>query len=191
MGASLSKAIFTDEALKQIEAPTESHIVDLYEQARDRTPINRSLYVDVKSYLVDNCLVKMDRMSMAVSLEARVPLLDKELVEMAFQIPDHLKVAGNRTKVLLKKVAARHVPQECVYRPKEGFSIPIKNWLKDELKPMMENLLNRRTIESQGVFRPDTVDRLMREHLSGSANHSHVLWSLMVFEAWRKRWLEA
>ena len=128
---------------------------------------------------------------MAVSLEARVPLLDKELVELAFQIPDHLKVSGNKTKVLLKKVASRHVPASCIYRPKEGFSIPIKNWLKTDLKPMMERLLDKQTISAEGIFRPDTVSRLMREHLSDSANHSHMLWALMMFQAWKKRWLEA
>ncbi len=190
-GKELRNGLLTPEAIKHIEAPPETHILELYKLAGDRTPVNRSLYVDVKSYLVDNCLVKMDRMSMAVSLEARVPLLDKELVELAFQIPDDLKVAGNQTKVLLKRVAARHVPKHCVYRPKQGFSIPIKNWLKKELRPMMENLLDRRTIEAAGLFRPDAVSGLLREHLSGAANHSHVLWSLMVFEAWRKRWLEA
>ncbi len=189
-GKKLRNGLFTPEAIKHIAAP-ETHILELYKIAGDRTPVNRSLYVDVKSYLVDNCLVKTDRMSMAVSLEARVPLLDKELVELAFQIPDDLKVAGNQTKILLKRVAARHVPKHCVYRPKQGFSIPIKNWLKKELRPMMETLLDRRTIEAAGVFRPDAVSGLVREHLSGTANHSHVLWSLMVFEAWRKKWLEA
>ncbi|MGH7544420.1 MAG: asparagine synthase-related protein, partial [Gemmatimonadota bacterium] len=138
--------------------------------------------------LVDNCLVKVDRMSMACSLEARVPLLDHRLVELAFQVPPDLKVRGGRTKILLKRVAARHVPPECVYRPKEGFSIPLKHWLKDGLRPLMEDLLSPARVGAGGLFESVEVDRLKREHLEGRANHSHLLWSLMVFEMWRRRW---
>ena len=127
-------------------------------------------------------------MSMACSLEARVPFLDHELVEIAFRVPPTLKVNQGKTKVLLKKVAARHVPRECVYRAKEGFSIPIKNWLIGELRPLMEDLLDARTMAKQGIIRVDTVERMKREHLSGRANHSHVLWALMVFQDWKRRW---
>jgi asparagine synthase (glutamine-hydrolysing) len=129
-------------------------------------------------------------MSMAVSLESRVPLLDKELVELAFRIPGNLKVANGKTKVLLKRIAARHVPRECVYRPKEGFSIPIKNWLKSRLRSLMEELLNLKDIRQEGLFNSYSIEKLKQEHLSGAANHSHILWSLMVFQAWRRRWLE-
>jgi asparagine synthase (glutamine-hydrolysing) len=129
-------------------------------------------------------------MSMAVSLETRVPLLDKELVELAFRIPGNLKVANGKTKILLKRVASRHVPRECVYRPKEGFSIPIKNWLKSRLRSLMEELLNSEGIKQEGLFQSTTIEKLKKEHLSGVANHSHILWSLMVFQAWRRRWLE-
>jgi asparagine synthase (glutamine-hydrolysing) len=170
---------------------TDAHIISLYERAKNLSPIGQSLYVDVKSYLVDNILTKVDRMSMAVSLESRVPLLDKELAELAFQIPDHLKVSGGQTKVLLKRVAARHVPHSCVYRRKEGFSIPIKHWLGTQFRPIMEELLHKSRIESAGIFNWSTVVRLKKEHLAGTANHSHTLWSLIVFEAWRRRWLEA
>jgi asparagine synthase (glutamine-hydrolysing) len=182
--------IFTEEAYSQLVTPAGAHIIDLFQRSGNRTPLNKSLYVDFKSYLVDNCLVKVDRMSMATSLEVRVPFLDKELVELAFQMPDELKVKNGQTKVLLKRVASRHVPRECVYRQKEGFSIPIKSWLNNKLKPLMENLLDQREIRSQGLFEPAAVERLKQEHLVGVANHSHVLWSLMVFQAWKKRWLE-
>ena len=117
----LRSRLFTHDAQKEISTPAEAHIVQLFEEAGQRTPLNRSLYVDVRSYLCDNILAKVDRMSMAVSLETRVPLLDRELVELAFQIPDSLKVHRGRSKILLKKVAARHVPASCVYRRKEGF----------------------------------------------------------------------
>ena len=149
------------------------------------------MYVDVKSYLPDDILVKVDRMSMAVSLESRVPYLDPDLVELAFQIPDRLKVAEGKTKVLLKKVAARHVPAECIYRPKEGFSIPIKNWLCNEFRPLMEELLSDQAIRDQGIFQVNTIKRLKQEHLAGTANHSHILWSLIVFQSWSKKWLHS
>ena len=91
-------------------------------------------------------------------------------------------------KILLKRVAARHVPEDCIYRPKEGFSIPIKAWLRSELRPLMEELLPAGRIAEEGIFRGAAVDRLKREHLAGRANHSHVLWGLMVFQDWRRRW---
>ena len=190
-GEAVRETLFTPDARRSLTTPAAAHITDLFRRAGDRDPLNRSLYVDLKSYLSDNILVKVDRMSMATSLEARVPYLDTELVELAFRIPGSLKLHSGRTKRLLKRVAARHVPLECVYRPKEGFSIPIKNWLLTEFRPMLEDLLDEKTLESQGVFQAGEVSRMKREHLKGAANHSHVLWSLMVFQSWRRLWLEA
>ena len=190
-GEVLRGELFTDDALAQLATPSAAHILELFRRAGGRDPLNQSLYVDLKSYLCDNCLVKVDRMSMAVSLEARVPYLDKEVVELAFRIPGHLKVATGQTKVLLKRVAVRHVPTECIYRPKEGFSIPVKNWLKSELFYLMHELLDAENIKREGLFRPSTIDRLKQEHLTGMSNHSHILWSLMVFQAWHKHWLNS
>ncbi|MFO7963729.1 MAG: asparagine synthase (glutamine-hydrolyzing) [Desulfobacterales bacterium] len=190
-GEAIRHVLFTPEALAKIETPAGHHILDLFKRAGNRDPLNKSLYVDVKSYLVDNCLVKTDRMSMAVSLEARVPFLDTEMVALAFNIPGRLKVAGGESKKLLKRVAAAHVPKECVYRPKEGFSIPMKNWLGTRFLPLMNNLLDKNDLKSQGLFEPAAVEQLKKEHLAGIANHSHILWSLMVFQDWRRRWLEA
>lgn len=190
LGEAMRERLFTADARRELNTPAGEHIIDLFRRAGSRQPLNRSLYVDVKSYLVDNCLVKTDRMSMAVSLEARVPLLDKELVELAFQVPDRFKVDKGQTKVMLKRVAAHHVPTDCVYRPKEGFSIPIKNWLGMELKPLMEALLDPKKIASEGVFQATAIEEMKQQHLAGIANHSHVLWSIMVFQAWRRRWLE-
>jgi asparagine synthase (glutamine-hydrolysing) len=188
-GEAVRRQLFTPEALGQIHQPAGHHITQLIRAAGDRDPINTSLYVDLKSYLCENCLLKVDRMSMANSLEARVPYLDKEMVELAFQVPGRLKVNNGQTKVLLKKVAARHIPHECIYRPKEGFSIPIKNWLGGQLRPLMEDLLSPAAIRRDGVFEAAAVERLKIEHLNGAANHSHVLWSLMVFQSWRQLWL--
>jgi asparagine synthase (glutamine-hydrolysing) len=188
VGEALRAQLFTPAARADMPMPVGYHVNKLAKRAAHRDEVDRSLYVDVKSYLVDNCLVKMDRMSMATSLEARVPLLDKELIELAFRVPSRLKVAAGKTKRLLKRVACRHVPRECIYRPKEGFSIPIKNWLRSEFRPLMEELLAPRRLASEGLFDVAAVTRLKEEHLAKKANHSHVLWSLMVFQDWRKRW---
>jgi asparagine synthase (glutamine-hydrolysing) len=186
----LARALFTPDAWARVHTPLDAHVRRLFAEAGDRDWLNRCLYVDLNSYLCDNCLAKVDRMSMAVSLESRVPLLDKEMVELAFRMPGALKLRGGETKALLRRVAARHVPPECVYRPKEGFSIPIKRWLLTTLKPLMVELLAEPRLRAEGLFRPETVSRLMAEHLAERANHSHVLWTLMVFQAWRGAWLE-
>jgi len=187
----LRAQLFTPDALQQMTRPAGSHIKQLFDRAGPRSTLARSLYVDIKSYLSDNCLVKVDRMSMANSLESRVPMLDRELVELAFQVPDNLKLKRGETKILLKQIAARQIPRECVYRQKEGFSIPIKHWLGTQFRPHLEDLLDGTKLETEGLFNVNTVNNLKREHLAGRANHSHVLWSLMVFQAWRRRWLEA
>jgi asparagine synthase (glutamine-hydrolysing) len=180
--------LFTSAARSALVTPVGAHILELQAQAGERDERTRALYVDFRSYLVDNCLAKVDRMSMACSIEARVPLLDREVVEFAFQVPPELKYNRRQTKILLKQVAARHVPSECVYRPKEGFSIPIKNWLKHEFRGLAEHYLSPGRLEKEGLFMPAVVQRMWGEHLSNRANHSHLLWSLLVFEQWRERW---
>jgi asparagine synthase (glutamine-hydrolysing) len=147
--------------------------------------------VDVCTYLPDDILAKVDRMSMAVSLESRVPFLDKEMVELAFQVPDSLKIRGGETKWLLKRIAERHVPRSAVYRPKEGFSVPLKHWISGAYRGLMNDLLAESRIRQEGLFRWEQVARLRDEHLSGRRNHSHQLWALMMFQAWQDRWLRA
>ncbi len=181
--------LFPPDVRAALTRPADAHIRGLFARAGERDPLARSLYVDLKSYLCDDILTKVDRMSMAVSLEARVPYLDLDLVALAFQVPSELKLRGHRTKAILKAVAARHVPADCVYRPKEGFSIPIKQWLKTRLRPLMEDLLSGARLRQRGLFDPACVERLKRQHLAGTHNHSHTLWSLMVFEAWADQWL--
>jgi asparagine synthase (glutamine-hydrolysing) len=190
LGDAARDALLTPDARRQVETPTGGHIVDLFERAGTRQPLNRSLYVDLKSYLVDNVLVKVDRMSMAASLESRVPYLDRELVELAFLVPESEKLQRGRTKAILKRVAERHLPAECVHRPKEGFSIPMKNWLDSDFRPLMEDYLDASQLRREGLFDPAEVSRLKSEHLAGRANHSHVIWGMMVFQAWRRMWLK-
>jgi asparagine synthase (glutamine-hydrolysing) len=180
--------LFTRDAAAEMKTPVGEHIIGLSEHTSGLTDLQRMQYIDLKSYLSDNCLTKVDRMSMACSIEVRVPLLDHELVEDAFLLPDKYKVRRGKTKVLLKRIAARHVPADCVYRPKEGFSIPVKLWLKTAFREQMEDLLSPKKIAGENLFQPAEVERLKRAHLDGSSDHSHILWSLMVFQDWRERW---
>ncbi|MDZ7260648.1 MAG: asparagine synthase (glutamine-hydrolyzing) [candidate division KSB1 bacterium] len=152
-------------------------------------PLNRQMYVDIKTYLVDDILVKVDRMSMATSLEARVPFLDYRFVEFAANIPSRLKLQGKQTKYILKRAMSQILPREILTRGKEGFSIPIKNWLKNELKPMMMDILSPSKIAEQGFFNLDYVEKLKDEHLRGVENHSHRLWALMMFGYWYEKYM--
>lgn len=188
MGEAMRRTLFTQEAQVELLTPVQEHIADLHDRARDRDACDRALYTDVKSYLVDNCLVKVDRMSMACSLEVRVPFLDERLVDLAFAMPSNLKVRRGRTKVLLKHVACRYIPPECVHRRKEGFSIPMKHWLREAFRPVLEEYLDPRKLAGEGLFNVDVVQRLKTEHISNRANHSHLLWALLVFQDWRRRW---
>jgi asparagine synthase (glutamine-hydrolysing) len=184
----LRARLFTEDARRALVTPVGAHVLALKERAKDRDRRDQALYVDFSSYLVDNCLAKVDRMSMACSIEARVPLLDRELVELAFRVPPALKYDRRHSKILLKRIAARRLPHDCVYRPKEGFSIPIKNWLREDFRGLVEHHLDSARLRAQGLFEPAVVERLWREHLANRANHSHILWSLLVFQQWRERW---
>ncbi|HZA98419.1 MAG TPA: asparagine synthase (glutamine-hydrolyzing) [Gemmatimonadales bacterium] len=188
VGERLRQELFTPEALAAMPTTVGDHVLRLADEAGQRGEVDRALYVDLRSYLADNCLVKVDRMAMACSLEVRVPLLDPELVVLAFRLPERFKVAGRQTKVLLKQLAARQVPAECVYRRKQGFSVPMKHWLNQEFRALLNELLAPDRLRREGIFRVDTVERLKREHARQEQNHSHVLWALMVFQDWRVRW---
>ena len=159
-------------------------------QARDADLLTQQQYVDIKTYLVDNILVKVDRMSMAASLEARVPLLDHRIVEFAMNLPSHLKMDGNNTKVILRRIMEKRIPAEVLNKPKEGFSIPLKHWLRKELNPLMNDLLHADVVKNRGYFDPVTVSNWVSEHETKKANHSHRLWALMVFELWHRQVLE-
>jgi asparagine synthase (glutamine-hydrolysing) len=144
--------------------------------------LQRRLFADVTGYLADDILVKVDRMSMAVSLEARVPFLDHEVVEYAFAIPAAWKLDGGTTKKVLRDAFADLLPEKILGRGKEGFSIPMKNWLRGPLRPLLHDLLDERRIRGRGWFEPAETARLIDEHLRGRANHAHRLWCLMNLE---------
>ncbi|MEX2531243.1 MAG: asparagine synthase (glutamine-hydrolyzing) [Gemmatimonadota bacterium] len=144
--------------------------------------LQRQLYADVTGYLPDDILVKVDRMSMAVSLEARVPFLDHEFVEYAMSIPAEWKLDGTESKRILRSAFRDLLPPQILERGKEGFSMPMKNWIREPLRPMMLELLSPERIGERGWFSHDRIGTLIREHLDGRRNHAHVLWCLMNLE---------
>lgn len=147
------------------------------------------LYGDVMSYLLDDILVKVDRTSMANSLEARAPLLDQKLAEFAARLPERLKLRGSTGKYLLKRVAARHLPESCIAKRKQGFAIPLARWLRADLRELMLDTIHSESFRERDVFDVDAVRRIAGEHVRGRGNHAELLWSVLVFELWAQRFL--
>ena len=134
--------------------------------------------------------MKVDRASMACSLEVRAPFLDVELVEFLGRVPPRLKLRRFDTKHLLKRAMAGSLPSGIAGRAKKGFGIPIAAWFKSELRDALQDELSPSRLRAQGIFDPTEVDRLLSEHLSGRRDHRKQLWTLFVFQLWHRRWLE-
>ncbi len=167
-------------------------VASQYEEAFKETKgwpiLSRLMRVDQKTYLPDAMLTKVDRASMAVGLEVRVPLLDHRVVEFTSSLPDHLKYRKGRGKYLLRKLLSRYVPETLFERPKMGFGVPIERWFRGELKEMLSDYLSVDRLKKEGIFDPDLVDAQRKEHLSGRTNHCYRLWALLCWELWRERW---
>jgi asparagine synthase (glutamine-hydrolysing) len=161
-----------------------------YRACPSADPLDRALYVDVKTSLVDDILTKVDRMSMAVSLEAREPLLDHRLLEFAATVPSALKIKSGRRKYLLRRLLENRVPKAIVDRPKQGFAAPIAEWLRGPLRPTVDALLLDGRLRDRGLFDPPVVRRLWREHREGAQNHRHRLWSLVMLELWFRQFMD-
>jgi len=148
------------------------------------------LYLDFRLYLEDNLLVKIDRASMACSLELRTPFLDHRLVEFAAALPASMKVPRFQMKYILKKAVEAWLPRQIVYRQKRGFSVPIAGMMRNSLRPLLDETLGEEKLKRHGIFDPAFVRRLLEEHWSGRVDHRKALWSLLCFQLWFDRWGE-
>ena len=163
---------------------------DAYHECASDDPLDRSMYVDARTYMIDDVLTKVDRMSMAVSLEAREPLLDHKLLEFAARVPASLKLKDGRSKYLLRRVLERRVPRSIIERKKSGFAAPIGEWLRGPLAPMANDLLLDGRLQSRGIFNDREINRLWREHRSRQADHEHRLWQLVMLELWFREFID-
>jgi asparagine synthase (glutamine-hydrolysing) len=148
------------------------------------------LYADLHTWLVDDLLIKGDRMSMASSVEARVPFLDHPLIEYADSLPPAFKAKGTRTKILLKKLAERYIPRETIYRRKVGFTVPLTPWFQGPLRDFVRGILLDERALARGYFKPEVLARLVDDHLLGRVDRGRSLWTLLSLEIWHRLFVD-
>nr|MBN2277843.1 asparagine synthase (glutamine-hydrolyzing) [candidate division Zixibacteria bacterium] len=180
------KHLYTDQFNASLENAVSSRPARLYLSSPDR--LNKWLYSDMHAFLPDDILVKVDRASMASSLETRAPLLDQKVIEFMATIPERLKTRGNIGKYLLKKLAKKYVPHEVIYRDKMGFMIPASHWFRDSLQHEIDNKLLGHGVLTTRYVRPEAVRKMIREHAAGSHDHSPALFALFYLELWLRRY---
>jgi len=162
-----------------------------YHDSRAQHELNRVLYLDMKLYLDTDILTKVDRTSMASSLEARVPFLNADMLEFANRLPLALKLKGFTRKYLLRHVMKGVLPDNIINRPKKGFNIPVAKWFRHELKGLLLDTLSQDRVNRAGLFRYETVERLMQQHFDGRRDNRKLLWTLLVLQLWYDTWMQA
>jgi asparagine synthase (glutamine-hydrolysing) len=185
------KVIFTEEAKAALYAGGVDGLEDpltLYRHAYEHCPavdvLTKLQYIDTKIWLPDDILVKADRMSMAHSLETRVPFLDHRVVEFAASLPSWLKVRGQTKKYILKRTMFRHLPAKILNGRKRGFNVPIPVWLRHELRDVVHEVLGPRRLKQAGFFNPEAVSLMIRDHELMRVDYSRNIWGLLVFMLW-------
>jgi asparagine synthase (glutamine-hydrolysing) len=191
---------FTDEAKARLytdEMRERTHGLDAYshhrryfERVKNAAPLNRLLYVDLKTFLPCLNLTTTDKTSMAANLEVRVPFLNYELVELAARMPPNLKLHGLKRKYILKRVAEKLLPKDVVWRKKAGFGAPIRSWLRGPLRPMVDELLSEETVRRRGLFNPQEVRRIINLNLSGREDYNLQVFQLLTLELWQQTFID-
>ena len=177
-------ALFSDAFLARQQTHIADYAAAFFDQCNSASYLEKIMHVDMRLWLPDDLLTKVDRATMAYSLEARVPYLDHKFVEFVAQLDPALKQNGKTTKYLLKKLAEKYLPHEIIYRPKQGFVMPLTQWLDGALKPRMEHALSAGGLGKRGLFREGALQRVLRDHRTGRSNHAGRLWALTVLELW-------
>jgi asparagine synthase (glutamine-hydrolysing) len=171
-------------------ASAQNHFEQLYRGGGSPTGLRAGLYLDYKAFLPDDILALSDRLSMAHSLEIRVPLVDHVLVERIFGLPDHVKIGWWRSKQLLKRALRARVPREHLHAPKRGFVGPTSAWLRDELRGVLGDELSPDRLRRLGYFDPSAVGRFFEEHMTRQRNREGILWALLSFSVWHRLYME-
>jgi asparagine synthase (glutamine-hydrolysing) len=152
--------------------------------------LERMLALEQRFFLADHNLTYTDKMSMAVGVEVRVPLLDLELIDFAARIPAGIKQRGSTGKWVFKRAMERHLPREVIYRPKSGFTAPLRRWIRSDLRPMVYDLLGPEAVRRRGLFRPDAVQALIQANQDGKIDANHTVLSLLCIEIWCRAFLD-
>jgi len=153
-------------------------------------PLNRLLYVDLKTFLPCLNLITTDKTSMAANLEVRVPFLNREMIEFAARIPVDLKLRGFKRKYILKRALENVLPHDVVWRKKAGFGAPIRSWLRGPLRPLVDDLLSEDAVRKRGLFRPGEVQRIINANLSGREDYNLQVFQLLNLELWQRQFMD-
>jgi len=183
--SSQKDALYNNDYRDKLKArsPVDKIISDHMKQCNTENNWERSLWMDMRYYLQDNMLVKVDRASMMNSLEVRVPFLDHTVVDFALKIPAKLKYRGKTSKYILKQLAQKHIPRNIINRPKKGFGIPIAKWIKNDLKKDMYEVLLGGDLHVD-YFKTDKIQKLLKEHIENKKDNRKLLWTLFILNSW-------
>ncbi len=182
--------LFTDDQISALSTHSFEKLTSYFDstELQNYSPLAFAQAMDYQTYLLDDILQKVDRASMAVSLESREPLLDHRIIEYAAQLPDHFKFRDRSKKWLLKEIVHQYIPKAVMDRPKMGFAIPIESWLKNELRDLLETYLSEQRISETGLFHWTEIERLKTSFLNGRKEFGVKIWYLLSFMMWYERW---
>ena len=184
----LRRKLYSDRLRRDLQDYEARHLLEAIMQgAPAEEPLDKAIYADFKTYLPGDILTKVDRTSMATSLEVRVPILDHHLVEWAARLPLSLRLAGREGKYILKKTMEKALPREVLYREKMGFAVPLAKWFRGPLKERARKQLLSGQLAETGLFDVGFISRLLEAHVSGLSDHSTAIWSLVMFESFLRR----
>jgi len=187
MGDPLRRKLFSSQFRRELQGYHAADVLRRHAQRAPEHPLSRVQYLDMKTYLVGDILTKVDRASMAHSLEVRVPILDHELVEWISSLPPGLKLQGREGKFIFKKALRPYVSDEILYRPKMGFAVPLASWFRGPLRDRVRDALLGPELADTGMFDREFLAKLVNQHQSGLSDHSPAIWSLLMYEAFQRR----